>query len=157
MLKDKINNNLLSVLVMSVIAIWGISAAIILFFLDDWTARGTFGDLFGAVSALFSGLAFAGFIYANHLQKRDLDHQRAELKKTTKSQQHSEKALMLQVEQMKIAAKLNALNTIIVFYNQQILDLHANEEIVAKFKKKRFEAIREIDELIDIVDENDLD
>ncbi len=47
---------------------------------DDPTWRGTFGDQFGAVNALFSGLAFAGLIYTIILQRRDLELQRNDLK-----------------------------------------------------------------------------
>ena len=50
-----------------------------------WTeenARGTFGDSFGVVNALFSGLAFAGVICAILLQKKELELQRQELKDT---------------------------------------------------------------------------
>lgn len=36
------------------------------------TYRGTFGDMFGALNALFSTLAFAGFIYTIQLQRNDL-------------------------------------------------------------------------------------
>lgn len=43
-------------------------------------ARGTFGDQFGAVNALFSGLAFAGLIYTIMLQRKDLKLQRQDLK-----------------------------------------------------------------------------
>lgn len=43
-------------------------------------ARGTFGDQFGAVNALFSGLAFAGLIYTIILQRNDLKLQRQDLK-----------------------------------------------------------------------------
>lgn len=39
-------------------------------------ARGQFGDKFGAVNALFSGLAFAGIIITLLLQKRDLKETR---------------------------------------------------------------------------------
>ena len=46
----------------------------------DPTWRGTFGDQFGAVNALFSGLAFAGLIYTIILQRRDLKLQRRDLK-----------------------------------------------------------------------------
>ena len=46
----------------------------------DPTWRGTFGDQFGAVNALFSGLAFAGLIYTIILQRRDLELQRNDLK-----------------------------------------------------------------------------
>ena len=41
--------------------------------LPDWSTRGQFGDLFGAVNATFSGLAFAGLIYAILLQREDLE------------------------------------------------------------------------------------
>lgn len=41
--------------------------------------RGQFGDMFGAVNALFSGLAFAGVIWAIILQQQELEFQRQEL------------------------------------------------------------------------------
>ena len=41
-----------------------------------------FGDMFGGVSALFSGLAFVGVIYAILLQRRELQFQREELEET---------------------------------------------------------------------------
>lgn len=50
-----------------------------IFFVDNSTERGTFGDQFGAVNALFSGLAFAGLIYTIILQRRDLALQRQDL------------------------------------------------------------------------------
>lgn len=50
------------------------------FFIPDKDTRGTFGDQFGAVNALFSGLAFAGLIYTIILQRRDLELQRDDLK-----------------------------------------------------------------------------
>ena len=46
--------------------------------------RGTFGDMFGAANALFSGLAFAGIIYAVLLQRKELQLQRQELVATRK-------------------------------------------------------------------------
>lgn len=51
----------------------------LVFFVDDKDLRGTFGDQFGAVNALFSGLAFAGLIYTIILQRRDLELQRNDL------------------------------------------------------------------------------
>ena len=48
-----------------------------------WTERndrGAFGDSFGVINALFSGLAFAGVICAILLQKKDLDLQRSAIK-----------------------------------------------------------------------------
>lgn len=46
--------------------------------------RGTFGDMFGAVNALFSGLAFATLIYTVMLQRHELKLQRQELEETRK-------------------------------------------------------------------------
>ncbi len=42
--------------------------------------RGTIRDMFGAVNALFSGLAFAGIIYTVWLQRMELQLQRKELR-----------------------------------------------------------------------------
>lgn len=43
---------------------------------------GQFGDMFGAVNTLFSGLAFAGIIYTILLQRNELSLQRKELEDT---------------------------------------------------------------------------
>lgn len=154
----------LTFLIVIVIVIWLVSAILTLVFIDNWSDRGTFGDLFGAVNALFSGLAFAGLIYTIILQKRDLEMQRAEiqmnraeLKKSAAAQQKSEKALSQQVEQMKVTSRLNALNTIINYYNLQISSPNTSEENLIKFKEKRREAIKEIDALIDRTSDDDLD
>ena len=80
------------VVVGGVIIIWGLSWFLIckLFPATSdssttssyWTERGTFGDMFGAVNALFSGLAFAGVIIAIFLQRKELEFQREELELT---------------------------------------------------------------------------
>ena len=44
--------------------------------------QGQFGDMFGALTALFSGLAFAGMITAIVLQTKELSYQREELELT---------------------------------------------------------------------------
>jgi hypothetical protein len=46
---------------------------------DYHARRGQFGDKFGAVNALFSGLAFACLVYVTFLQRRELALQREEL------------------------------------------------------------------------------
>jgi Putative phage abortive infection protein len=67
----------------------GWAAALIVFtwaatgtFLYNWNPNndyGTFGDMFGAVNALFSGLAFACLIFATLMQREELKLQRKEL------------------------------------------------------------------------------
>lgn len=44
--------------------------------------KGVFGDMFGALTAWFSGLAFAGIIYTILQQKTELSYQREELRLT---------------------------------------------------------------------------
>jgi flagellar biosynthesis component FlhA len=164
MKEKKSKSGLLILMILIVVVIWILSSFLIIFGLDNWSDRGTFGDLFGAVNALFSGLAFAGLIYTIVLQKQDLELQRkeialnrTELKKTSKAQQHSEKALIEQVEQMKIASKLNALKTLIDYYNIQISNPNNSEEIIAKAKEKRKATIQEIDLLIDRIGDDELE
>lgn len=63
-----------------VVVLWGATW----FFLAplEATDRGTFGDMFGVVNALFSGLAFATLIYTMFLQREELRLQRIELQAT---------------------------------------------------------------------------
>lgn len=81
------------------------------------TKGGLFGDMFGALNALFSGLAFAGVIITILLQSKELGLQREELKaqreemhRFADAQEKSEEALSKQAESMEIAAKLNVLS-----------------------------------------------
>lgn len=74
-----IRNNLLSIMLCLVLLLF--CANLFLIFLPySKESRGTFGDQFGAVNALFSGLAFAGLIYTIMLQRKDLKLQRQDLK-----------------------------------------------------------------------------
>ncbi|MGE6664482.1 hypothetical protein [Paenibacillus xylanexedens] len=59
--------------------IWGLSALLIYPFFDDWSERGTFGDTFGAINALFSAFAFGGLVYTLFIQRYELSLQRKEL------------------------------------------------------------------------------
>ena len=46
-----------------IISLWVGSILMTRFLFPDWNTRGLFGDSFGSVNALFSGLALAGVIY----------------------------------------------------------------------------------------------
>ena len=92
MCKDKSNNksseesknDLWRILIyagLAVFAIWLLSWILIDVFIAD-SDRGTFGDKFGAINALFSGLAFAGLIVTLLYQKEELKLQREELAQT---------------------------------------------------------------------------
>ena len=87
--------------------------------LDDWATRGQFGDMFGFVNALFSGLAFAGVIVAIllqreelRLQRRDLKLQREELELTREELRKSADAQGAQAGLLLNSARINALSTL---------------------------------------------
>lgn len=63
--------------------------------------RGTFGDMFGAVNALFTGLAFAGIIMTIRLQMKELKLQRMELKDTRGELRGQKEQLALQASTLQ--------------------------------------------------------
>lgn len=64
-----------------VLSVWGLSWLLISHLIEP-DDQGPFGDQFGAVNALFSGLAFAVLIYTMRLQSTELALQREELEST---------------------------------------------------------------------------
>lgn len=149
-------NNLLVKLIVLVVLIWAISAVLIMVFLSDWSTRGTFGDLFGAVNALFSALAFAVLIYTIVLQREEIKQNREEivlnrkeLAKGSKLQRKAQEVLIQQVEQTHLSAKMNAMRTLVDYYNNQISNPKSTEETIEKARQKRKQIIAQIDDLID--------
>lgn len=65
--------------VIGVLVIWGLTFFVLCM---PEEKQGIFGDMFGAVNALFSGLAFAGLILTLILQRNELSLQRDELEQT---------------------------------------------------------------------------
>lgn len=58
--------------------------------------RGTFGDMFGASNALFSGLAFAGVAYAILLQRTEVTIAREELQRSRAIQKEQKRLTQIQ-------------------------------------------------------------
>jgi hypothetical protein len=74
-----INDRLVRLATTFVVVGWLLNLLLLLIAGWDSGHGGTFGDRFGAVNALFSGLAFVGIIYSLLLQRQDLRNQQAEL------------------------------------------------------------------------------
>ena len=155
--------NSFTVLVGLTFAVWFFSGLAIIYFIDYWGDRGTFGDLFGAVNALFSGLAFAGLLYSLFENKKQIMAQqeelllnRQELLKARKIQEKTEKAIEAQVSQMKNTARLSGLNTLVNYFTAKINDAKSSDEEIKHAIEKRREAIREIDRLIKWANADDL-
>jgi hypothetical protein len=111
----------------TVVGIWALSGICVWFAFSDLQHRASFGDMFGAVNALFSGLALAGVVYAILLQREDLALQRRELEltrqelaRTARAQEASGQSLAAQTRHLYLAARLNAISTRIDGLNKQI-------------------------------------
>jgi len=85
------------------------------FLFPKMTDRAQFGDMFGATNPLFSGLAFAGVIYAIVLQRNELRLQRQELAETRRelarsaaAHQETAEIQSTQAELSLLAARLSA-------------------------------------------------
>jgi hypothetical protein len=114
------------VLAIVVIVLWAIGGFLFPWFFDGGKP-GEFGDKFGAINALFSGLAFAGVIYAILLQRLELELQREELKLTrdelhrsADAQAQAAKALSEQLRVSLLSSRLSALSSLLNSCNAQI-------------------------------------
>jgi len=74
---------------------------------------GQMGDTFGALNALFSGLAFAGLIIS-------IRQQQEEIVKSTTAQQNTELAMKAQTKLMSLSALLNGYTTYLDYLNTRI-------------------------------------
>lgn len=151
----------IAALITAVIALQVASAVAIYSFLPDWGTRGQFGDLFGAVSALFSGLAFAVLIYTVHLQGKELQLQRVELSLTrtelarsAQAQEKSERALLSQALAAQTAAEIAAINNLLTFIHSEINRLSSDptgaivyREELDKLRTQRANLIRNLNKL----------
>lgn len=116
-----------------------------------------FGDSFGGINTLFSGLAFAGIIYTILLQKKELRLQREELKETRKelkrsadAQEKAEAAFKKQTELMNKSALLEGLSQAVQFYREDLkyaIDTHINSDSGEKLAKTKKQITRVINEL----------
>ena len=99
---------------------WTLSGVAIFLSLPSWETRGQLGDMFGAVNSLFSGLAFAGVVFALLSQREELQLQRDELraareeqKRLVHAQQQASEALNRQFQIQTLAAQIAVLQVIV--------------------------------------------
>ncbi|MGW8444263.1 hypothetical protein ACWGXJ_25465 [Paenibacillus sp. S33] len=83
---------------------------------DNWADRGTFGDMFGSVNVLFSGLAFAAVVYTIQLQRQDLELQR-EVQK-------------IQIQDLKMQAEATKKSAEQLETQQQLLNFQVTQDTV---------------------------
>lgn len=81
---------------------------------------GTFGDGFGLLTSLFSGLAFAGLIITILMQKDELALQREELELTRKELSGQKEEMRTQNETLKLQKFENTFFQMLSFHNEII-------------------------------------
>lgn len=111
------------------------------YFFSDWTKSGTFGDTFGALNALFSGLAFTGVIVTILIQRAELKNQRLELSLQRNEMRETRKEFLLNRTTTLVYNQLERFDKAIKEFkfihdgkeyigNEAIIFLHDNKETV---------------------------
>jgi hypothetical protein len=121
MVQPSLPNEPLKVLIilsLCVLTVWALYLVAMLYGSDQWETRAFFGEMFGSLDSLFSGLAFAGLIYAIWLQRKELQLQRDELRqtreelqRTANAQEQSKEALTRQADTLLFTARLNLISS----------------------------------------------
>ena len=90
-------------------------------------SAGEFGDMFGGVNALFSGLAFVGVIYAILLQRRELQLQREELEYTRFELKGQKEQLEAQNQTFRQQSFDNAFFRMVALHHQLVSTIDLRE------------------------------
>lgn len=159
------NLSVFAALILIIVLIWATSWVLLIIYLPDGQTRSSFGDMFGAINALFSGAALAGVIFAIHLQRRELALQRRELEMTRQelsrsavAQEKSEKALNEQAKLMLLTAKLSAVSSLLDAHKKQVelyqvqgvsLGGKAYQDVSVEFRELRQELLKIVNEVKD--------
>lgn len=106
-----------------VVIAWLINLATVLYF-GSFEKSGTFGDTFGAVNAIFSGLAFVGLIYALLLQKNQLELQRQDLILTRNELAETRKEFKEQNKTLKKQRFENTFFSMLSLHNEIVNNTH---------------------------------
>lgn len=104
-------------------ALWVGSWLLIDYNIENSTNRGEFGDKFGAINSLFSGLAFLGLIITLLFQKEELELQRQELSETRKELEGQKKEFEEQNKTIKYQRFENTLFHMISLHQEIIRNL----------------------------------
>jgi len=114
---------------------------------------GVFGDSFGILTSLFSGLAFGGIIITTYLQSKELQHQREELRlqreeisrnreemaRSANAQEKSEESFSMQVRMMGLSALVDVIklkNTPGSSINRKMID-GFHKELIGLLEKSK--------------------
>lgn len=110
-----------------VLLVMMLSAFIVIKLIEGWDHRGQFGDLFGVVNALFSGLAFAGLIITIRQQHIDLKYQYQAIEQTNQEMQNQTAEFDKQNETLRIQRFENTFFKMLEVQQSIVNDLYAGD------------------------------
>jgi hypothetical protein len=113
-------------LFLGVLALWTATPFVIFYFYSQPADAGPFGNLFGSINALFSGLAFAGLIYVVLLQRRELEFQRLELQATREEMKLARIEAERSASAQEAAARLSAITTLVEHFRSRIQQIQSS-------------------------------
>ncbi len=151
MCKDKQNNKetksrlwiWIVVAIGVVLVLWGLNWWGVSKFIEPIN-QGTFGDMFGAVNALFSGLAFAGLIITLLYQREELKLQREELQETRKELKEQNKTMKRQRFENTFFNMLSLQQEIVANLSVESKEVKRGEVVIKNYKGREvFEKIYE--------------
>ncbi|UTW61680.1 putative phage abortive infection protein [bacterium SCSIO 12741] len=98
-------------------------------FIIEYTviSRGTFGDLFGSINALYSGLALAGIILTILLQRLELKNQQEELQLTRKELKLTRQVFEDQSKTLRMQRFENTFFQMLSVHQEIVKDLDENK------------------------------
>ncbi|WP_145153085.1 hypothetical protein [Paenibacillus xylanexedens] len=143
--------------VAAIILLWGASWYFVPKLYDAQSLEaGTFGDMFGAVNALFSGLAFAGLIYTITVQRQELTLQREAIKMQTEELKLQREETARSADQLEGQKKLLNLQTALSVVNDLIQVKNKRLEDLLKFIKKEYFVFKIRDLLVENENEDNI-
>ena len=101
------------------------------------SSSGVFGDSFGLLTSLFSGLAFAGLIITIVMQKEELALQREDLSLTRTELKGQKEEFAIQNETLKNQRFENTFFHLLSLHNQNVDSLHYDSSRTRKERKGR--------------------
>ncbi len=131
-------NRLVTATIATVLLLWLGTWVAGVYFLPSWGERGQFGDLFGSVNALFSGLAFAGLLITVRLQQQQLSTQQQELKLQREEMASSRKELARQVSAQQALYRASVAQIAVAAANARIESIKMDSESVNPSGRDRF-------------------
>ena len=152
--KTRISFGITLTLVLSGIVLLGFLYTMLLpYRISDISERGLFGDSFGALNTLFSGLAFGAIILSLVYQRKELKYQIDEFKKSVIAQEASSESFQEQIKITNQINKYSALKDLLdeTFYHYNLMaGVSPNQErLLGKFKDFQMYNVSQIKDSID--------